>query len=266
MNNIALGQYIPLDSKIHKIDPRIKIIMMIILMFAVFVVPNFYGYGFMFAVLVFGIFLSKLSITFIIKAMKPVLFMTSILFILNIFLIKTGDLLLDFFFITIYSEAIFQTLFIVFRLMLMIIITTLLTATTAPLDLTLGIEDLLKPLKRFKVPAHEIAMMISIALRFIPTLIEDTQRIMNAQASRGVDLQEGKLKEKIIGIISMIVPLFISSYHRAEDLADAMEARGYFPGKERTRYKQLQVRFSDWLMLAFSILILVGVYLTGRFA
>lgn len=266
MNNIALGQYIPLDSKIHKIDPRIKIIMMIILMFAVFLVPNFYGYGFMFIILVSAILLSKLTIGFIVKSMKPILFMMSILFILNIFLIQSGQLLFEFFFIKVYSDAIFQTLFIVFRLMMMIMITTLLTATTAPLDLTLGIEDLLKPLKRFKVPAHEIAMMISIALRFIPTLIEDTQRIMNAQASRGVDLQEGKLKEKITGIISMIVPLFISSYHRAEDLADAMEARGYFPGKERTRYKQLQVRFYDWLMLAFSIAVLIGVHLTGRLA
>ena len=266
MNNIALGQYIPLDSLIHKIDPRVKIIIMMILMLAVFLVPNFYGYGLMFLVLTFAVLLSRLTIGFIIKSMKPVLFMMSILFILNIFLIQTGNLRFEFLFIKIYDDAIIQTLFIVFRLMLMIMVTTLLTATTAPLDLTLGIEDLLKPLKRFKVPAHEIAMMISIALRFIPTLIEDTQRIMNAQASRGVDLQEGKLKEKISGIISMIVPLFISSYHRAEDLADAMEARGYFPGKERTRYKQLQVRFSDYFILVCSILVLVAVCLTGRIA
>lgn len=266
MNNIALGQYIPLDSVIHKIDPRVKIIIMMILMLAVFLVPNFYGYGLMFLVLTFAVLLSKLTISFIVKSMKPVLFMMSILFILNIFLIQTGNLRFEFLFIKIYDDAIIQTLFIVFRLMLMIIVTTLLTATTAPLDLTLGIEDLLKPLKRFRVPAHEIAMMISIALRFIPTLIEDTQRIMNAQASRGVDLQEGKLKEKISGIISMIVPLFISSYHRAEDLADAMEARGYFPGKERTRYKQLQVHFSDYFILACSILVLVAVRLTGRIA
>lgn len=266
MNNIALGQYIPLDSKIHKIDPRIKIIIMIILMLAVFMVPNFYGYGFMFVVLVGVVLLSKLTISFVIKSMKPILFMMVVLFILNIFLIRSGNLIFEFFIFKIYDDAVFQTLFIVFRLMLMIMITTLLTATTAPLDLTLGIEDLLKPLKKFKVPAHEIAMMISIALRFIPTLIEDTQRIMNAQASRGVDLQEGKLKEKITGIISMIVPLFISSYHRAEDLADAMEARGYFPGKQRTRYKQLEVKFSDWVMLAFSILILVAVRLTGQIA
>lgn len=264
MNNITLGQYVPLDSKIHRIDPRIKIIMMIVLMVAVLTVPNFYGYAFLFVVLTSAVLISKLTIRFVIKAMKPMIVMLVILFILNIFLIRTGEVLVDFWFIKIHLDAVTQTLFIAFRLMLMIMVTTLLTATTAPLDLTLGIEDLLKPFERIGVPSHEIAMMISIALRFIPTLIEDTQRIMNAQASRGVDLDEGKLKEKISGIISMIVPLFISSYHRAEDLADAMEARGYFPGKERTRYKQLKIRFSDYAMLALSILIVVGVRLTGR--
>ncbi|CAM3609969.1 energy-coupling factor transporter transmembrane protein EcfT [Erysipelothrix urinaevulpis] len=265
MNNITLGQYVPLDSKIHRIDPRMKIVAMIILMVGVMIVPNFYGYAFLFTVLTIVILISKLTISYVIKAMKPMLMMMIILFVLNMFLIKTGKLLIDFWFIKIYSDALSQTLFIVFRLMLMVMVTTLLTATTAPLDLTLGIEDLLKPFQKIGVPAHEIAMIISIALRFIPTLIEDTQRIMNAQASRGVDLQEGSFREKISGVISMIVPLFISSYHRAEDLADAMEARGYFPGKERTRYKQLKIRFTDWLVLAITIVIVVGVQATGRF-
>jgi energy-coupling factor transport system permease protein len=141
----------------------------------------------------------------------------------------------------------------------MIMITTLLTATTKPLDLTLGIEDLLSPFKRFKVPAHEIAMMISIALRFIPTLIEESQRIMKAQASRGVDLNEGKLNEKIVAILSLIVPLFVSSFQRAEELADAMEARGYSPTSTRTRYKQLKVTFKDWIAFSFVMAVLVGV-------
>ena len=125
--------------------------------------------------------------------------------------------------------------------MLMIIITTVLTATTKPRDLTLGIEDLLQPFQRFHLPSHEIAMMISIALRFIPTLIEETQRIMRAQASRGVDLKEGKLKEKIMAVLSLIVPLFVSAFQRAEELANAMEARGYCPGRTRTRYKILKM-------------------------
>ena len=158
----------------------------------------------------------------------------------------------------IYSGAIFQTLYIFMRLILMILITTILTATTKPLDLTLGIEDLLSPFMRFKVPAHEIAMMISIAIRFIPTLIEETQRIMKAQASRGVDLKEGKFKEKIVAILSLIVPLFVSSFQRAEDLANAMEARGYVPDAKRTRYKQLKVDKKDIITLLIVVLILVG--------
>lgn len=148
--------------------------------------------------------------------------------------------------------------------MIMIMITTILTATTAPLDLTLGIEDLLKPFKAIGVPSHEIAMMISIALRFIPTLIEDTQRIMNAQSSRGVDFQEGTLKEKVVGIASLIVPLFMSAYNRAEDLADAMEARGYYPGKERTRFKQLKIKLMDYVALAFSLGMCFVVFYTTR--
>ena len=140
----------------------------------------------------------------------------------------------------------------------MIMVTTILTASTKPLDLTLAIEDLLSPFKRFGFPAHEIAMMISIALRFIPTLIDETNRIMKAQASRGVDLKEGSFKEKIVAILSLIVPLFVSSFQRAEELADAMEARGYVPSATRTRYKQLVHGLKDYVMLG-SVIILLGV-------
>lgn len=140
----------------------------------------------------------------------------------------------------------------------MIMVTTILTASTKPLDLTLAIEDLLSPLKRFGFPAHEIAMMISIALRFIPTLIDETNRIMKAQASRGVDLKEGSFKEKIVAILSLIVPLFVSSFQRAEELADAMEARGYVPSATRTRYKQLKHGLKDYVTLG-SVTILLGV-------
>ncbi|WP_252856550.1 energy-coupling factor transporter transmembrane component T family protein [Erysipelothrix rhusiopathiae] len=211
-----------------------------------------------------AILASKLTFKFILKSIKPMLFMLVFLFVMNMFLIREGTLLVQFAFFKIYSGALYQTAFIVTRLVLMIMVTTLLTATTAPLNLTLGIEDLLNPLKKIGVPSHEIAMMISIALRFIPTLIEDTQRIMDAQASRGVDLKEGSFKEKINGAISMLIPLFVSIYHRAEDLADAMEARGYYPGKTRTRYKQLKIRFSDWFMLFLCVAVLIVVIGLGR--
>ena len=142
--------------------------------------------------------------------------------------------------------------------LLMIMITTVLTATTKPLDMTLGIEDLLKPFEKIHVPAHEIAMLISIALRFIPDLIEETQRIMKAQESRGVDLKEGKMKERIMAILSLIVPLFVSAFQRAEDLANAMEARGYAPGEKRTRYKVLKMTGRDWMLLAGASLVLIA--------
>lgn len=264
MKNIALGRYIPLDSKIHRLDPRIKIVAMIVMMVAIFMVSNFWGYGFLFAILICVILISKLTFRFMIQAMKPMLFMLVFLCIINIFVIRTGYVLVQFWDFRIYSDAIFQTLFIVLRLMLMVIVTTLLMATTPPLDLTLAIEDLLKPLVRFHVPAHEIAMMISITLRFIPILIEDTQRIMDAQASRGVDFQEGNIMEKLGGIVSMIIPLFVSSFHRAEELADAMEARGYAPGRKRSRYKQLTIRTSDWAFLASTGITLALTIIIGR--
>lgn len=249
MTNIALGRYIPNNSWIHRLDPRIKIIGMILLMVAIFIPADFEGYGVLLVVTVNLVLLSKLKFGFIIKSLKPVMFMLLFLLVINIVLIRTGFVIVNVLGLRVYSDALYQTLYIVTRLLLMIMVTTLLTATTKPLDLTLGIEDLLAPFKRFKVPAHEIAMMISIALRFIPTLIEEAQRIMKAQASRGVDLNEGKIKEKIIAILSLIVPLFVSSFQRAEELADAMEARGYSPSAPRTRYKQLKVNWQDWISL-----------------
>lgn len=259
MNNIALGRYMPLNSIMHKLDPRYKIMAMLFLLTAIFIPAGFYGYTFLAFLISSTVLLSKLSFKFILKAMKPMMLMLTFLMIINVFILKTGYVIFDIFGFLIYSDAVFQTLYISIRLLLMIMVTTILTATTKPLDLTLGIEDLLSPFKRFKVPAHEIAMMISIALRFIPTLIEETDRIMKAQASRGVDLAEGKLKEKVLAILSLIVPLFVSSFQRAEDLADAMEARGYVPSAKRTRYKQLKTTLKDVVMLILVLLILASI-------
>lgn len=255
MNNFALGRYIPLNSVIHRMDPRAKIGAMLIMLISIFIPTGFVGYLIIGLTVAGVVLLAKLSFNFIWKAMKPMLFMLFFLLLINIFVVKTGFVLVSIGSFAIYSDAVFQTVFIAVRLMLMIMITTVLTATTKPLELTLGIEDLLKPFTVIKVPAHEIAMMISIALRFIPTLIEETQRIMKAQASRGVDLQEGTLKEKIMAILSLIVPLFVSAFQRAEELANAMEARGYAPGEKRTRYKQLKMKMPDYLLLLGALLI-----------
>ena len=234
----------PLNSPIHRMDPRAKIMAMLIVLIAIFFPAGFLGYAIIAACAVAVVLIAKLSLNFVWRSMKPMLFMLLFLLIVNILVLRTGAPLVTILGFTIYSDAV------------MIVITTVLTATTKPLDLTLGIEDLLQPFQRFHLPSHEIAMMISIALRFIPTLIEETQRIMRAQASRGVDLKEGKLKEKIMAVLSLIVPLFVSAFQRAEELANAMEARGYCPGRTRTRYKILKMEGRDYLLLAGSAALL----------
>ncbi len=258
MGNITLGRYIPLDSPIHRMDPRAKICAMLAVLIAIFFPAGWIGYAIIFACASLTIILAKLSFTFIWKAMRPMLMMLVFLFVINGLFLKTGTILLDLGFFQLYSDAVFQTLYIAVRLLLMVMITTCLTSTTKPLDMTLGIEDLLKPFAKIGVPAHEIAMLISIALRFIPDLIDETQRIMKAQESRGVDLKEGKLKEKIMAILSLIVPLFVSAFQRAEDLANAMEARGYAPGEPRTRYKVLKMKMRDYIMLFCANALLAG--------
>ena len=255
MNNIALGKYLPLDSIIHHMDPRAKIGAMLIMMIAIFIPAGYAGYGVIAAAIIGTALLARLKLSFLWRAMKPMLFMLTFLLIINLLVIRDGDVLFTIFGFSVYTGAIAQTLYIVIRLALMIMITTILTATTKPLELTLGIEDLLKPFQVIHVPAHEIAMMISIALRFIPTLIEETQRIMKAQASRGVDMEEGSLMEKVKAILSLIVPLFVSAFQRAEDLAYAMEARGYSPIRLRTRYKQLKMEGRDYVLLIASVLV-----------
>ena len=255
MNNIALGKYLPLDSIIHHMDPRAKIGAMLIMMIAIFIPAGYAGYGVIAAAVIGTALLARLKLSFLWRAMKPMLFMLTFLLIINLLVIRDGDVLFTIFGFSVYTGAIAQTLYIVIRLALMIMITTILTATTKPLELTLGIEDLLKPFQVIHVPAHEIAMMISIALRFIPTLIEETQRIMKAQASRGVDMEEGSLMEKVKAILSLIVPLFVSAFQRAEDLAYAMEARGYIHNRMRTRYKQLKMEGRDYVLLIASVLV-----------
>ena len=258
MKNITLGQYIPLDSFFHRLDPRSKICAMMAILIAIFIPAGFIGYGIMAVVLIRCILLAKLQISFVVKAMKPMVMMMFFLTIINIFVIKTGNPIYTLGPVTVYDDALKQTAYIVVRLALMIMTTTLLTATTKPMDMTLGIEDLLMPLEKLKVPTHDIAMMIALALRFIPTLIEEADRILKAQASRGVDFENGSLKEKISAILSLIVPMFVSCFQRADDLADAMEARGYVVGAKRVRYKQLKFSWGDYVVIIGANLILAG--------
>lgn len=250
MGNFTLGRYLPLNSPIHRLDPRAKIMAMLLVLITIFFPAGWLGYAIIFVCAATVIFLAKLSVSFIWKAMKPMLFMLVFLLIINALVLKTGTVLFTIGSFSLYSDAVTQTLYIAVRLLLMIMITTCLTATTKPLEMTLGIEDLLSPFQKIGLPSHEIAMLISIALRFIPDLIDETARIMKAQESRGVDMKEGKLMERVMAILSLIVPLFVSAFQRAEDLANAMEARGYAPGEPRTRYKQLKMTVKDWMLIA----------------
>ena len=269
MNNITLGKYIPYNSFIHRLDPRFKIFAMIILMVSIFL--NFSSIATNFAVyvilLLFVFILMKIAhikVLSLFKQLRMMWFM--ILFLLIINILVPGDANLGFIIITssfkIYFSAIFNTLYIVLRLIIMLGISMILTSTTTPLQLTGSLEWYMSPLKIFRFPVHEIAMTISLALRFIPTILEETDKIMKAQASRGVDFQRGKIKEKIRAIISLIIPLFISAFQRSEDLANAMEARGYNPQAKRTKYRINKWHFRDsisslFLLMLFSLLIVM---------
>lgn len=255
MDSMTFGKYIPVNSIIHRLDPRLKIGALLIFLIAVFFDAGFIGYGILtlFVLLVAG--LSNISIKHILKAIKPMVFMMLFLMVFNIFLVNTGEVVFTIGSFDIYSGALIQSAYIFIRLILIITMTTILTSSTKPLDLTLGIESMLSPFKRFGFPAHELAMMISIALRFIPDLLDEAKRIMKAQASRGVDFNEGKLTDKIKAIVSLIIPLFISAFQRAEDLANAMESRNYNPEAPRTRYKSLKWQKYDTFAFGLTILV-----------
>ena len=259
MDNMTFGKYIPGNSIIHRLDPRLKICAVFIFLISVFFDAGFIGYGILAIYVLLCSLVSKIKLSHILKAIKPMVFMMLFLMIFNIFLMKTGDVIIKIGSISIYSGALIQTAYIFIRLVLIITLTTLMTSTTKPLELTLAIESLLNPLKRFHFPVHELAMMISIALRFIPDLLDEAKRIMKAQASRGAYFNEGSFMEKIKSIISLIIPLFISAFQRAEELANAMESRNYNPEATRTKYKVLTWTHLDTLSMLITLGVCCGV-------
>ncbi|MFA5235734.1 MAG: energy-coupling factor transporter transmembrane component T [Bacilli bacterium] len=263
MANLALGRYVPYDSAIHRLDPRLKLASLIVLMVGVFMkfanVPmNFIMYGLLFVVIIVLMGISHIKFSSLFKQLKALWIMITFLLIINTIVPNSGPIAFSIGTWNIYWNAIFQTAYIIIRLILMIGLTMVLTSTTRPLDLTYAIEWYLLPLKVIRFPTHEIAMTISIALRFIPTLLDETYRIMKAQASRGVDFISGKLSEKIRAIVSLIVPLFISAFQRSEELANAMEARGYNPSEKRTRYRLMHWRVPDSIGLLTTAILLGG--------
>ncbi|MTI60547.1 MAG: energy-coupling factor transporter transmembrane protein EcfT [Firmicutes bacterium] len=259
LKDITVGQYIPGDSPVHSLDSRIKIIITILLITALFFINQFLGFGIFFVFIIFVIFLSRLPVMRVIKGLKPIFFLIILTFLLHIFLTKGGRVIWEWHFISIEEEGLFTGLFMVSRILLLIMFTSLLTLTTSPLQLTDGIESLLNPLKRFGVPAGELAMMMTIALRFIPTLLEEAEKIMKAQMARGADFESGNIIQRAKNLIPLLVPLFISAFRRADDLALAMESRCYHGGEGRTRLHQLQIKPNDIIALIISILMGIGI-------
>lgn len=264
MNNIALGRYIPRNTFIHRLDPRVKFLGLIVLMSVIFIKfsnigMNFVMYGLMFILIAVIMLIAKISFKSLFKQLKTLWIMILFLLIINTLMPNTGPIAFSIGNWHIYWNGIFQTLYIIVRLILMIALTMVLTTSTRPLDLTFAIEWYLSPLSIVRFPTHEIAMTISLALRFIPTLLDETQRIMKAQASRGVDFVGGKFTEKVRAIVSLIVPLFVSAFQRSEELANAMEARGYNPGAKRSRFRVVKWKWTDTLTVIFMGLLLGGI-------
>ena len=263
--DITLGQFFPGDSVVHKMDPRVKLTLTVAFIVMLFMAKNVYGLMVGIAFTVISYLLSRIPFSMILKSLKPIVPIVLFTAILNLFFVRTGNMIWHFGFIKLYDDAVSMAVFMVVRIICLIIGSSLLTYTTSPIDLTDAIERLLSPLKRIGAPVHELAMMMTIALRFIPTLIEETDKIMNAQKARGSELDTGTLREKIQGMVPIFIPLFVSSFRRAEELATAMECRCYHGGEGRTRMKQLSTAPRDWLGCGFVMLFVAGVVVMNIF-
>ncbi|AZV58720.1 energy-coupling factor transporter transmembrane component T [Clostridium sp. AWRP] len=247
IKDITIGQYVPGNSFVHKLDPRVKILISLIYIVDLFIVNSFKGYIFIVLFTIISILISKIQFSYIYKGLKPIFILVVITAVLNIFM-TTGinPPLFKWKFLVVYKEGLVMAAFMAIRLIFLIIGTSLLTLTTSPIELTDAIEKLLNPMKKIGVPAHELAMMMTIALRFIPTLMDETDKIMKAQMARGADFQSGNIIQRAKNLIPILVPLFISSFRRADELAMAMEARCYTGGEGRTRMKQLKLTNKDF--------------------
>jgi energy-coupling factor transport system permease protein len=264
IKDITLGQYIPGDSFLHRADPRVKIVLTVLYMTAVFLINTYFGFGMMVLFTLTTIIASNIPLKYTLKGLKPILVIILFTAVINLFT-TTGTPIFTFGFIKVTYEGLDITAKMTLRLSLLIVGASLLTLTTTPILLTDGIEKLLGPLKRIKVPVHEIAMMMTIALRFIPTLLEETDKIMKAQAARGADFDTGNLLQRAKSFIPVLVPLFVSAFRRADDLAVAMEARCYRGGEGRTRMKQLKLSIVDvWISTVFIIFAIVLLYLQWK--
>lgn len=249
LDKMIIGRYVPANSLMHKMDPRAKLLLVFLFVCVVFLANNVVSYGLLAVFTILMISLSKIPLRYLYNGLKPIFFLIVFTFLLHILFTKEGELLFEYGWFEIYEGGLIQGFFISVRFTLLILVTSLLTLTTSPISITDGMEELLGPLKKWKMPVHELALMMSIALRFIPTLMEETEKIMKAQTARGVDFSSGPIKDRVKSIVPLLVPLFVSSFKRAEELATAMESRGYRGGEGRTKYRQLNWKTSDSLLM-----------------
>jgi len=265
LKDITLGQFFPGDSFLHKMDPRMKLIMTFALIIVVFVAQGFVALGLILAFVAMTTLVSGIKPKFLVRGLKPVLFIVVFTFVLNVFFQHGGNVIFQLAFLKITDDGLRMAFFLAARLILLVICSQILTLTTSPIALTDGLETLMRPLKKIRFPAHEIAMMMSIALRFIPTLMDEANKIMKAQTARGADFESGNLIQKARAMVPLLVPLFVGSFRRAEDLAMAMEARCYHGGAGRTRMRQLKYGYRDWVALAVMAVLLAAVILLNHF-
>lgn len=274
MDNIAFGQYYEGNSVIHRLDPRAKLLFVVLFIVSIFVAKDIYAFAMLFGLLVLCIIVSRVPLRVILKGLKPLTIIIFFTAILNMFWttdtrepIFSVTIIPNFWTMTLHYKGLINAGILAFRIIILLVGTTLFFSyTTTPIELTDGLEKGLSPLKKIKIPVHEFAMMMTIALRFIPTLIDETSKIMNAQKARGADFSSGGLIKKAKALIPIIIPLFVSSFRRAEELATAMECRCYHGGNGRTRMKVLKMKFKDYVFILLSIAMLVGVILINIYA
>ena len=265
LKDITLGQYFPGKSPIHLLDPRTKLLFLIIYFIALFTADGWISYGIVLVFLSVVIYMTTIPLKTIVKGLKPLIFILVFTGILNLFMTPGENVLVSFWGLNITTEGLVQAIFMVSRILMLIVGTFLLTYTTSPIALTDGLESLLGPLKKLHLPVHELSMMMCIALRFIPTLIEETDKIMSAQKARGADFETGSLMQRVKALVPILVPLFIGAFRRADELATAMECRCYQGGEGRTKMKTLHYKRRDFVAFASGTVLVAGIIVLRSF-
>ncbi|WP_101773972.1 energy-coupling factor transporter transmembrane component T family protein [Peptostreptococcus faecalis] len=264
LKDITLGQYYPVKSIVHSLDARTKLFATVIFMASIFVINQFWAYAVAFAFMFLISKVSNIPASYLVKGVKPLRWIILFTFIINIFFVQGGEILLQFGILKISELGLRTAFFMAIRLILLVVVTSILTLTTSPIELTDGIENICSPLKKFGFPAHELAMMMTIALRFIPTLLDETDKIMKAQMSRGADFESKNIISRAKNMVPLLIPLFVSAFRRADELSMAMEARCYRGGENRTKMKQSKLGKSDYITDIVVVLFL-GFTIASRF-